>query len=31
MERGFLKEIESNYKTEVLTENEEFKIIGMPF
>ena len=27
----FLKEIESNYKTEVLTENEEFKIIGMPF
>jgi len=28
---GFLKEIEDNYKLEILAEDEEFKLIGMPF
>lgn len=27
----FLNEIESNYKVEILSENEDFRIIGMPF
>jgi type III restriction enzyme len=27
----FLKEIEENYQIEILTENEDYRIIGMPF
>ena len=27
----FLKEIEDNYETEILAENKDYKIIGMPF
>lgn len=27
----FLKEIQMNYKLEILAENEEYRIAGMPF